>query len=241
MKGMHFLSHVLAVLLVFSVLSLTDKTASVQAQTESDPSCPLLVQQALTDLGNNCTGIGRNSACYGYNRVEASFSQAVPEGYFSHPADTTEMATIRTIQTAPLDLSTSEWGIAVLNVQANVPDTLPGQAVTFLLLGDTQVENAVPPEATYTGPATAILQSETNLYENPAADASIIGQIAAGTVLQFEVFKRRRTMAASDYRFRKRMGQPGGGEPNYRGQQSAIRRRGTTVADAGVLLPQWHQ
>jgi len=33
------------------------------------------------------------------------------------------------------------WGLAVMQLQPNIPDTLPGQNVTFLLFGDTEIED----------------------------------------------------------------------------------------------------
>jgi hypothetical protein len=38
-------------------------------------------------------------------------------------------------------METKEWGIAVLKAQANLPATLPGQNVTFLLFGDVTLDN----------------------------------------------------------------------------------------------------
>jgi len=161
-------------------------TQLIQAQTDDDLACPALVEQALFQLGSNCAGMGRNTACYGYNLVDATFSQTVAEDFFSTPADRAELASLQTIQTSPLDLALEQWGIAVMNVQANVPDTLPGQAVTFLLLGDTEVENAVEPSASSGGPATAIIQEDADLRDAPNTQGNSLGQIAAGTVLQID-------------------------------------------------------
>lgn len=155
----------------------------VQAQ---DEACPALVEQALFQLGESCTALDRNSACYGFNRVDATFAQSVAPEFFSKPSDRTELASLKTIQTAPLDLDLEQWGIAVMNVQANVPDTLPGQAVTFLLMGDMQVENAVTGAQASSGPATAITQQAGDLHSEASTDSGVIGQIAAGTVLQID-------------------------------------------------------
>lgn len=155
-----------------------------QAQT-ADASCPALVELALSQVGDNCANLGRNSACYGFNRVDATFTEAVDTGFFTRPSETTQLATMKTIRTAPLDLGLAQWGIAVMNVQANVPDTLPGQAVTFLLLGDSEVENAVaPPSAQPIQPVTLIMQTPSDLHSSPVADSEIIGNLPAGTVVE---------------------------------------------------------
>ncbi len=153
-----------------------------QAQT-SDPACPALVELALSQVGNNCGDLGRNSACYGFNRLSAAFNQAVDVDLFTRPSDRTELALLKSIQTAPLDLGLGQWGIAVMNVQANVPDTLPGQAVTFLLLGDSEIENAVQTSAESVQSVTVILQAATDLRGGAQATSAIIGKLAAGTVV----------------------------------------------------------
>src|SRR4029079_2373272 len=129
-------------------------------------------------VGNNCADLEHNSACYGFNKLTASFNQSVDPNFFTRPSDRSDLATLQTIQTAPLDWGLGQWGIAVMNVQANVPDTLPGQAVTFLLMGDTQVENAVAAsESSSSGPATAITQKDASLQSEANAESSSIGQI----------------------------------------------------------------
>jgi len=75
-------------------------------------------------------------------RIAATFSDPQPVGFFSIPSDRASLATLQSIQTAPLDLA-GELGVSLLNVQANVPGSLPGQAITFVLMGDVKVENSV--------------------------------------------------------------------------------------------------
>ncbi|MEP7293098.1 MAG: hypothetical protein ABI835_15050, partial [Chloroflexota bacterium] len=108
-------------------------------------TCPSVIQAALDEVGNNCGGLDRNSACYGYESVLASFSQPKPEDYFNQPSDRAGLIDLQGISTAPLDEQLNQWGIALMSVQANLPDTLPGQSVVFMVLGGTQVENAVAP------------------------------------------------------------------------------------------------
>ncbi|MCB9450122.1 MAG: SH3 domain-containing protein [Anaerolineaceae bacterium] len=147
--------------------------------------CPALVQQALTELGANCDSLARNSACYGYNRVDATFSESVPDNFFSTPADRSTLTQLDTIQTAPLDESLQAWGIAVLNVQANVPNTLPGQAVTFILLGDVEVENAVAPEDALqlAEPINVTTTTGANIRSGPTTRANVIGSVPENTEL----------------------------------------------------------
>jgi hypothetical protein len=173
----------LAVLIVVGVLLVVMPLAGL-AQSDAG-LCPALVEQALSELGQNCDLLDRNSACYGYNRVNATFTQEQPVEFFSVPADRTELTNLKTIETVPLNVDESYWGIAVLNVQANVPNTLPGQAVTFLLLGDVSVENAVAPEDVVmpADPVMVTTAMGANIRSAPTTSANLIGSAPAGVEL----------------------------------------------------------
>lgn len=128
------------VLLLMLLLGVT-----ISAAQEAANTCDVFVEQAMTALDSTCGGMDRNSACYGYNLLQAAFYETISPDVFDTPDDRIQLASLRQIQTAPLNPDSGEWGIAVMKVQANIPDTLPGQAVTFLLMGDAQIENAVEP------------------------------------------------------------------------------------------------
>ncbi|MEL6404485.1 MAG: SH3 domain-containing protein [Chloroflexota bacterium] len=113
--------------------------------------CDALLEEAIFAVEDNCDATGRNEACYGFDQVSASFVTDVADDFFSQPADLSSVADIETIATAPLNLETGAWGVALMNVQANLPNTLPGQNVTFFLLGDTEVENAVSEDEAFAG------------------------------------------------------------------------------------------
>lgn len=131
----------LAVLML--MLSPEPTVAVAQDTPATSGTCPAIVERALKAVDNNCADLGRNSVCYGYSQVDALFNQAAGEVNFSVPSDTARIATLEEITTAPLDEEKNLWGLALMNVQANVPDTLPGQGVVFMLMGDARIENAV--------------------------------------------------------------------------------------------------
>ncbi len=138
--------------------------------------CSVFLDEALSALEDNCDGTGRNEACYGYNQISASFISEVSEDFFSQPSDKSDIAEIASINTAPFNANNSTWGVALMNIQANLPNTLPGQSVTFILMGDMEVENAVDPEnvfnpsegveITITSPAGANVRSGAGLNFN---------------------------------------------------------------------------
>lgn len=165
------------------VLVTAAGSATVQSQAASDLSCPILVQEALREIGSNCDGLGRNTACYGFVRVDATFQSEQPPDFFTAPADQAGLSVLQSIQTVPLNTNRQEWGIAVLNVQANLPTSLPGQAVVFLLLGDVTVENAVRPTDTYSPaePVSATVLVSANLRSAPSTASSVLAGVPAGT------------------------------------------------------------
>lgn len=142
-------------------------------------TCPAVVQAALEAIGDNCGGLERNSACYGFSRVGAAFTVPVEEDFFSRPADTTELAPLTAIETAALNVAAGEWGIAVLSVQANLPETLPGQAVTFILFGDSMLENAGTSAEAITTLGITVTQN-VNLRSGPGLNRNMVGMAAAG-------------------------------------------------------------
>lgn len=119
----------IAILLLASVT-----IASAQTQ------CAALVQEAINLVANTCVGMGRNEVCHGYFRVEAQPRDQSPAFSFAL-GDIVDVTDVASLRTYPFNAETHEWGIALMNLQANLPDELPGANVSFLLLGDTNVSN----------------------------------------------------------------------------------------------------
>src|SRR5437870_2320394 len=101
----------LCLLITLTVLAFSTERGLTQAA--NDASCPTLVKQALADIGSNCGGLGRNTTCYGFNKVGATFSQAVADDFFTKPSDQATLSTVASLSTAPLDTQLNQWGVAV--------------------------------------------------------------------------------------------------------------------------------
>jgi hypothetical protein len=156
----------------------------VSAVAQQD-DCPVLVEQALTDLGQNCDALDRNSACYGYNKLSATFNEEQPDNFFSKVSDRTALNVLDTLSTTPLDTTAKTWGVAVMKVQANVPNSLPGQAVTFVLLGDAQIRNDVSPADAFTpaDPVDITAIGNVNIRSSASTKANVVASVTDGTVL----------------------------------------------------------
>jgi hypothetical protein len=174
-----YLIPILALLILFSSMTATVSIAQLGG------TCAALVEDALAAVGNNCGGLGRNSACYGFDNVSATFNEVMPGAFFTRPADLVELVDLQTLITGPLNIQSSQWGIAVLSVQADLPDALPGQNVTFLLFGDVALENAVDPSvaSAQSEPINVTTSAEVTLLTRPVANANTSATVAANTTL----------------------------------------------------------
>jgi hypothetical protein len=118
--------------------------------------------------------------------VEATFADTIAATNFAKPGDTAAIANIQSIRTAPLDEAEDIWGISLMRLQANVPNSLPGQGLVFVLFGDVGLENAVAPEDTFTPvsePVSVTTGSAANLRSGPSTNASVFTSLPAGTEL----------------------------------------------------------
>jgi len=105
-------------------------------------TCPAVIQEALSSLHEKCSLTERNQACYGNISLEAIPQRGVTQFKFDNIGDIANLEDIRTLDLAPLDAAAEQWGLVMMRMQADIPDTLPGQNVTFILFGDVTIENA---------------------------------------------------------------------------------------------------
>jgi hypothetical protein len=125
--------------------------AIVLAQTD----CPTIVQTALDAADVMCANTGRNQACYGNIDITAQPESSAQNFRFQVVGDTVNISDLQSLKLSPMNETTGAWGVALLRLQANLPDTLPGENVTFLLFGDVEISNAVDPTDTTQKPMQA--------------------------------------------------------------------------------------
>ncbi|RMG89894.1 MAG: hypothetical protein D6712_00920, partial [Chloroflexi bacterium] len=126
-------------IVLLSLLFLLGGAATL-AQNEDD-ICPIIVQEALEATDAACQDTGRNEACYGNISIDAEPREDVADFTFEQQGDKVAVTAIDALTLSPFDAETEAWGVALLRLQANLPDTLPGQNVTFLLFGDVELVN----------------------------------------------------------------------------------------------------
>ena len=104
--------------------------------------CPAIVETALDSIDSICADTGRNQACYGNVSIETEFQADVTDIMFVETGDIIDVGHIRWMQLSPMNEAEGRWGLAMMRLQANIPDTTPGQNVTFLLFGDVEITDA---------------------------------------------------------------------------------------------------
>ncbi|MEQ8672371.1 MAG: hypothetical protein RLP44_15815 [Aggregatilineales bacterium] len=124
---------------LYAVFLLCIAPAIVLAQ---DNLCPTIVETALQAADLACTDTGRNQACYGNVLINAEPTDAATDFVFDTTGDIVDLTEIQSLLLNGLDEATQEWGVAILRVQANIPNSLPGQNVTFVLFGDVEIADA---------------------------------------------------------------------------------------------------
>ena len=160
------------------IVSLPGGPLAAVAQNDS-AACPALVDDALNILADGCMPTGRNEACYGHVQLEASLRAETVA--FDAPADRVPLDALERLQTAALDPAEGTWGLALLRAQADLPETLPGENVTFLLLGDVDVLNEGSGEIV--PPCTVSAASNANLRGGPGTNFGVVGGTTAGEEL----------------------------------------------------------
>lgn len=147
---------------------------------EEDDACPGIVEQALQAADAACQDTGRNEACYGHFDVQATLTGTAGEVTFGSSGDRLPLADLVALRLAGFQAESDAWGVVLLRVQANLPDTAPGQNVTLLLFGDVSIEN----EGSANLPSLPVtVNSSANLRGGPGTDFAVVGGVTAGDAL----------------------------------------------------------
>ncbi|MCC7450122.1 MAG: hypothetical protein IT324_22080 [Anaerolineae bacterium] len=140
----HSLLVVLGGLFLFALSGVPSSVGAVQPTVTPgfEQMCQSVLARAVKLTEQGCSATGRNEACYGYTVVHSQLQPGVDEAThrFAVGGDILPVRMLASLQTEPLNAVTGTWGMAVLKMQANLPDTNPGQNVTFILFGDSTLQ-----------------------------------------------------------------------------------------------------
>lgn len=145
--------------------------------------CTALVQEQFAALETLCQDVGGATVCFG-GAASATTSDGSTQA-MSEAGATLPLADISRVTTAAIDPEAEAFGLALMNVHANVPLGLSEQGLHYLMVGDVQVENRVDPaQAVVPGePVTVTALVGSNLRATPSTEGRIVSSAAAGTEL----------------------------------------------------------
>jgi hypothetical protein len=141
------------ILFFFSLLLLALPAVIIAQETEPD-DCPMIVETALEATDQFCETTGRNEVCYGNIALDAIPQDGAVSFTFEQVGDIVDVVNLSSLAISPMNEETGEWGVALMRLQANLPDTIPGQNVTFILFGDVELVSNVNPEQLEAGEYT---------------------------------------------------------------------------------------
>jgi hypothetical protein len=163
--------------MVVSIFALPSSPSKSYAQEATSPaaSCADILARAVEQLSGQCNALDRDQVCYGNFKINVEYLSDDSTQTFSQPGDIIPFSNLKSISTAPLNLENGEWGLAIFKMQAKVPGTVAGQAVTFVLYGDTKLtpELTENTDSTSEAPATEIATEDTPLNATHAAENQV--------------------------------------------------------------------
>lgn len=125
----------------------------VEAQTDS--VCSIVMETAISNLNTHCDTTGRNEACYGHHELTALPQANIEELDFESPGDIESVVRIQSLQLSGFDEEAELYSMALMRLQANIPDSIPGTNITIILFGETTIESADTQETeSQTSPST---------------------------------------------------------------------------------------
>jgi len=140
-------------------------------------ACSELVTTALAATDNVCVDTGRNRACYGNSELAAEPQPGFGPFKFDEAGDTINVAQLNTLRLSPMDLDNGTWGVALLRLQADIPDSKP-ENVNLLLFGDVEVENLAPEPILMN--ITMNSSGNVNVRRDPESSAFVMGTLMKG-------------------------------------------------------------
>ncbi len=161
-----------------ALLVLAMAAVSYAPWTAAQPAtCPTLVSEALIAVGDACGGLGRNQVCYGNLSMLVTPRDPDAELDFDTPGERIGVPDVRAMQLSSLSQDPAQWGVAIMALQANLPENLPGQNATIVLFGEVELEDrggetAPLPEVFVTG-------GGVNVRQGPTTSSAVVGRVGS--------------------------------------------------------------
>ena len=158
--------------------------------TAQDLACGEIVEDALWSIRQNCADLARDSLCYSHPSLDATFADESDAVDFSTPSHRAPLATLSRVKAKGLDLGSAHWGVALMNLGANFPQTYEGPGIIVLLAGDAEVINEVDPANVMEigEPLSTAALVNTRRYKNPGVIPAAVGGLSADEILLVDAY-----------------------------------------------------
>jgi hypothetical protein len=168
--GMRCARPLVGLLLLFILL-----LAPLPGLAQDNLTCPEIVRTAMATTEALCSDLAGNQACYGHVLVDARPRPEAEDFVFDQAGDIEDLLDLQALRLSAMDVETGLWGMALMNLQAYMLYSQP-EAVTFLLVGDVEIENAVEPVTPI--PVTVDGRDYVNVRLGPTTRAGVLGTLA---------------------------------------------------------------
>lgn len=169
---------VLGVAIFLAIQMIGTVSAGSMNQTTGD-DCSAIARSALDAVQAVCGDTGRNQVCYGNISIDAEASDSATNFAFEKAGDIADLSDISSLRLKTLDYFSDEWGVALLRVQASLPDDAP-QNVTMLLFGNVNIANDGVGELVNLPVATT---TASNVRLSPSSNGPVLGSVTASAEL----------------------------------------------------------
>jgi hypothetical protein len=163
---------------------------NVAAVAAQERSCGQTVENALWSIRQHCADLARNSLCYSHPQVDLTFADDATMDDFSLPPQRASLVSLSSIRSSALDLERAHWGLAVLNLGANIPQTYLGPGIIVMLAGDAIAINEIDPADVMNidEPLSTAALAKTTRYKKPGIIPEPVGTVAAEEILLVDAF-----------------------------------------------------
>jgi hypothetical protein len=142
--------------------------------------CQQIIRTAMSATDSICEGLGRNEACYGNHLLYARPQPGLPDFKFDQLGDIIDITGLETLRLSAMDLETGTWGIALMRMQANIPNRLTSRNVTMVLFGDVEVRNRV--RSPHIIAVRPLLDANVNIRRYPDPEAYVMYTLAPNRI-----------------------------------------------------------
>ena len=173
-----------------NVLLVLLASVGLAVASAQDDLCRETVDKAFSSIRENCADLERDSVCYSHPLVAAHFADAENGADFNVPSQRASVVELSSVRTAALDAEQARWGVAIINLQAKLPQTYQGQGVIVLLAGAAEVINEIDSAAVASigEPLRTAALAETTLFKNPGIIPEPLGAVVIDELLLVDAY-----------------------------------------------------